>query len=240
MGPGGIIRGAGWVRVLNSGSHEFGSYADWTMCYNKKGANTSTGLPVFYKHSSSSWSYLTFDTTDYYDSAVGRTITCEAPIAAENAASAAKFRVTVKGKGTFVFANTHDDKNKTEKIFSGGLVVQDTATVEVKADAKPGTGAITLNAGTTLALDYSSGDNGSALLANKLNLPTEGAATIRIDGKRLGSGDYEITTIGSGNIKNVTLDLYSSALDGRKASLRVEEGKLFLNIKPDGFKVIVR
>lgn len=241
MGPGGIIRGTAWVRVKNSGSHEFGSYADWTMYYEKKGANTSTGLPVFYKHSSSSsWSYLTFDTTDYYDSAIGHTITCEAPIAAADAASAEKFRVTVKGKGTFVFANTHDDKNKTEKIFSGGLVVQDTATVEVKADAKPGTGAITLNAGTTLALVYSSGGNGSPLLANKLNLPTEGAATIRIDGKRLGSGDYEITTIGSGNIENVALDLDSAALDGRKASLRVEDGKLFLNIKPDGFKVIVR
>lgn len=241
MGAGGIIRGAGWVRVVNSGSHEFGSYADWTMCYDKKGANTSTGLPVFYKHSSaSSWSYLTFDTTDYYDGDIGRTITCEAPIAAENAASAAKLSVTVKGKGTFVFANTHDDKNATEKIFSGGLVVQDTATVEVKADAKPGTGAITLNAGTTLALVYSSGGNGSPLLANKLNLPTEGAATIRIDGKRLGSGDYEITTIGSGAIGNVALDLDSAALDGRKASLRVEDGKLFLNIKPDGFKVIVR
>ena len=243
MGPGGIIRGTGWVRVTNSGSHEFGSYADWTMCYNNKGVNTSTGMPVLYKQtSSSSWSYLTFDTTDYYDSAIGRTITCEAPIGAQDAASAKKFRVTVKGKGTFVFANTHDDKNKTEKIFSGGLVVQDTATVEVKAGAKPGTGEITLNAGTTLALDYSSGGNGSALLANKLNLPTEGAATIRIDGKRLGSGDYEITTIGSGNIENVALDLDCSALDGRKASLRVdvENGKLFLNIKPDGFKVIVR
>ena len=95
--------------------------------------------------------------------------------------------------------------------------------------------------GTELALKlYECGVDVTELLANKLNLPTEGAATIRIDGKRLGSGDYEITTIGSGAIGNVALDLDSAALDGRKASLRVEDGKLFLNIKPDGFKVIVR
>ena len=147
MGPNGIIRGTGYVRVYNSGSHEFGSYADWTMYYDHYN-NTATEYFVIYKHSSSgSWSDVTFDTTDYYDSTVGRTITSEAPIGAADAASAAKFRVTVKGKGRFVFANTSD-----YNIFSGGLTVNDSATIEAKANAWPGKGAVTLNGTSTLLL----------------------------------------------------------------------------------------
>lgn len=235
MGPGGIVRGAGYVRVQNSGSHEFGSYADWTMYHNDKGDNTATAEPVFYKHSSSTtWSHLTFDTTDYDDRSIGHTITCEAPISAADAASAEKFDVIVKGKGKFVFANTND----SDKWFSGGLTVQDTATVEVKANAKPGKGAITLGAGTTLALTAESRE--FTPLANPLNLPTEGKATLRIDGKRLRHGDHEIATVGTGATENVALDPASVALAGRKATLRVEGGKLYLTIKPDGTMIIVR
>ena len=235
MGPGGIVRGAGYVRVQNDGSHEFGSYADWTMYYNDKGDNTATAEPVFYKHSSSTtWSHLTFDTTDYDDRSIGRTITCEAPIGAADAASAEKFDVTVKGKGKFVFANTSNSH-----IFSGGLMVQDTATIEVKANAKPGNGAITLGNGTTLALTATS--NAFTPLANTLNLPTEGTAIIRIDGNRLKGGvDHEIATVGTGATANVTLDENSAALAGRKHTLKVEDGKLKLNIQPDGLMVIIR
>ena len=238
LGHGGIVRGAGYVRVYNNGSCEYGSYDDWTMYHNSKGTNTATESPVFYKHSSSStWSYLTFDTTDYYDNTIGRTITCEAPISAADAASAEKFRVTVKGKGKFVFANTSDGN-----IFSGGLIVQDTATVEVKANAKPGNGTITLGAGTTLALTSTS--NEFTPLVNTLNLPTgeNEVATIRIDGKRLRSGEgLEIATIG--NAASVTKDnvkIEGDAIGGRKTTLRIEGGKLMLNVKPDGTMIIVR
>ena len=233
LGHGGIVRGAGYVRVYNNGSCEYGSYDDWTMYYNSKGTNTSTGEPVFYKHSSSTWSHLTFDTTDYYDSSIGRTITCEAPISAADAASAEKFDVTVKGKGKFVFANTSNGN-----IFSGGLIVQDSATVEVKPNAKPGKGAITLGAGTTLALTAESRE--FTPLANPLNLPTEGKATLRIDGKRLRHGEHVIASVVTGESENVKLDGKSSALAGRKATLRVEDGKLYLTIKPDGTMIIVR
>jgi len=235
IGPDGIIRGEGYVRVYDNGSSEFGSYADWTMYYDSKGSNTSTDKPVFYKTSSSStWSSLTFDTTDYYDNTIGRTITCEAPISAADAASAAKFRVTVKGKGKFVFANTSNGN-----IFSGGLIVQDAATVEVKANAKPGKGTITLGAGTTLALTSTSST--FTALTNSLNLPTEGAATIRIDGERLKAGDHIIATVGNAATSaNVALDENSAVLAGRKAELRVEDGKLLLNIKSAGTIFIVR
>ena len=235
MGPDGIIRGAGYVRVQNNGSHEFGSYADWTMYHNSKGTNTATESPVFYKHSSTTWSYLTFDTTDYYDNTIGRTITCEAPISAADEASAAKFRVTVKGKGKFVFANTSNGN-----IFSGGLIVQDSATVEVKANAKPGKGAITLGAGTTLALTAESRE--FTPLANTLNLPTEGTATLRIDGKRLRSGEHVIAQSVTGASENIKLDEKEcEAVGGRKYTLSVEDDKgLVLNIVSDGTMIIVR
>ena len=109
------------------------------------------------------------------------------------------------------------------------------------ANGRLGTGAITLNAGTTLALTAT----GSAFtpLENTLNLPTgeEGVATIRIDGVHLRSGDHVIATLGNADTSaNVALDANSAALGGRKAALRVEDGNLILNIKPGGFKVIVK
>lgn len=149
MGSGGIYReSTGYVRVYNSGSHTFGAYADWTMYCDSKGGNTGTGNFVFYKHDSTTQTSLTFDTTDYYDNTIGRTITCEAPIGAANANSAAAFKVIVKGKGRFVFANTNSSANH----FSGGLTVQDSATVEVKPNALPGKGAVTMNGTSTLLM----------------------------------------------------------------------------------------
>jgi hypothetical protein len=63
--------------------------------------------------------------------------------------------------------------------------------------------------------------------------------TIRIDGKRLKYGvDHEIATVGT--TANVTLAPASEALDGRKGTLRVEDGKLMLNIQPSGLRVIIR
>ena len=239
IGAGGIRReGTGYVRVLDNGSREIGSCADWTMYCDEIGSKTNTSNFVFYKHSSSTtWSHLTFDTTDYYDNTIGRTITCEAPIGADGSDSAEKFRVTVKGKGKFVFANTSDTT-----IFSGGLTVQDTATVEVKPNAKPGKGAITLGAGTTLALTSTGGS--FTPLTNALTLPTgeNKKATIRIDGARLRSGEgLEIATIG--NAASVTKDnvkIEGDAIGGRKTTLRIEGGKLLLNIQPEGLMVIFR
>ena len=148
IGAGGIIRGEGYVRVSNNGSHWIGSCADWTMYYNELGVNTAEDKFVVYKHNSSTESTVTFDTTDFYDGTIGRTITCESLIGAVNAASAEKFKVNVTGCGKFVFANTVDNAN----IFSGGLTVTDSATVEVMANAWPGKGPVTLNDTSTLLL----------------------------------------------------------------------------------------
>ena len=138
--------------------------------------------------------------------------------------------MAVTGCGTLVFNSV--------STFTGGLTVGDTATVKVNEGCTPGSGTVTLGVGTTLALTAESRE--FTPLANTLNLPTEGTATLRIDGsKRLRSGDdQEIATVASGT--GVALDPNSTALDGRKATLRVEEGKLILNIVSDGTVIIVR
>lgn len=176
---------------MNSGSHEFGSYADWTMYYNNLG-NTTTAYFVLYKRSSSgSWSTVTFDTTDYYDNTVGRTITSEAQIGAEDAASAAKFGVTVKGIGKFVFANTHDDAADDKKIFSGGLTVTNSATVEVMANSCPGTGPVTLNGTSTLLLHTggSKARTGAIAVNDGATLKVAESGTVKLGGDlRLNDG----------------------------------------------------
>ena len=137
--------------------------------------------------------------------------------------------MAVTGCGTLVF--------NSASTFNGGLSIGGTATVKVNEGCTPGSGAITLGVGTKLVLTANSS---TYQLSNTLNLPTEGVATIRIDGKRLRTGDNIIATIGSGATENVALDMNSVALDGRKATIRVEGDKLILNIQSSGFMIIVR
>ena len=186
MGPGGIIRGAGYVRVYNSGSHEFGSYADWTMYHNDFGNTTTDGFVIYKRNSPDKLSTITFDTTDYYSNTVARTITSEALIGAANAESAAKFGVTVKGVGKFVFANTSDGT-----IFSGGLTVNDSATVEVMPNAWPGKGPVTLNDTSTLLL-RTGGNNartGAIAVNDGATLKVAESGTVKLGGDlRLNDG----------------------------------------------------
>ncbi len=164
LGRDGIIRGSGYVRVPNDGVCEVGSCADWTMYFETLG-NVNTANYIFYKHDSpETWSDLVFDTTDWYDNNIGRTITCEAPICAANVDSAAKFRVTVKGKGTFLFANKSDDSTNG-KWFTGGLIVTNSATVAVKPGCRPGKGAVTVHKGASLKVPQSA----TVSLENELN-----------------------------------------------------------------------
>ena len=143
----------------------------------------------------------------------------------------------MSGSGILQVNGTCDNKAQPS------VTVTDSATLAFGADASLGTGAITLGAGTTLVLTQPSGSNEFTPLVNTLNLPTgeNEVATICIDGKRLKSGvDHEIATVGTGTDANVTLDSASEALDGRKGTLRVEDGKLMLNIQPSGLRVIIR
>ena len=136
------------------------------MYYTTLGEYTTANKYVVYKHSSSTWSIVTFDTTDFYDGTIGRTITSESLIGAGNSASAQKFRVNVTGIGMFVFANTYDDAEDTAKIFTGGLTVSNSATVAAMANAWPGKGDVTLEDSSTFEVAQS----GTVTIGGNLSL----------------------------------------------------------------------
>ena len=111
-----------------------------------------------------------------------------------------------------------------------------------------GDGTISLAAGTTLAL-ASTGYEFATPDIVPVTLPSEGAATIRIDGTRLRSGEHVLCTLASvpeNLADHVTVT--GMALDSRKYEVKtVEETedettvtKLVLNILPGGLMVIFR
>ena len=209
------------------------SSANWTLANTGK-SNTSNGDLEVYNSSS-----LTIDTTDYNDGTTPRTVTLEGRIKADG-------NVTIAGCGTVVVATTQHNGLADTTVASGKTIaVTDTATLQINAGKKiTGNGTISLAAGTTLALDSSAlgtiGDTEFTPCIPGLALPTTGTAAIRIDGARLKSGDHVIATVGTGATANVALAPASKALDGRKGALRVEDGKLILNIEPTGLMVIFR
>ena len=178
---------------------------------------------------------ITFCTDD--ESGIGRTIKIDANTRGQRSAV-----ITVSGKGTLQVNGT------CENSFEPIVTVTNTATLAFGDGASLGTGAITLGAGTKLALTATS--KTFTPIANTLNLPTgeNEVATIRIDGARLKSGDQVIATVGTGSAANVALDPASAALDGRTGTLRVEEvtesettvKKLIFNVKSSGLMLIFR
>ena len=128
--------------------------------------------------------------------------------------------------------------NGNNNLVQPPVTVKDTATLSFGANGSLGTGDITLGSGTTLALTATSRE--FTPLANTLKLPTEGMAKIRIDGKRLLSGDHMIASVATGSADDVAPDLSSESLSGRRASFRIEDGKLLLNIESNGTMIIVR
>jgi len=255
FGSGGILRGSGYIRLANNGAHEFGAYADWAMYWNARETNTDTANFVIYKHNSTTWTTLTFDTTDWYDKTVGRTITCEAPIGAENAASAGKFRVVVKGMGTFEFKNTYDGN-----IFSGGLTVSDSATVAVVPNAWPGKGGVTLEDASTLKVARS----GTVTVGGELVLGARASLAFNFTDKRSApvlsgtsvavSGDavnVKLTAADGVDMNNGTFALTSGMdFSGKTVNLIdkpdwvkgacIEDGNIVLSVKQRGFKLIIK
>lgn len=173
-----------------------------------------------------------FNTSDESDT--GRTITLNAKTRNEYSGKT----VTVSGKGTLQV------NNGCSNLAQPSVYVKDYATLAFGENGNLGTGDIQLCRETTLALTRPSGSHAFTKLANKLMLPTESGkvANIRIDGARLDAGTHEIADIKSSGtvIANVALDPYSTSLAGRKASLRVEDGKLYLEVLSTGLMVIIR
>ncbi|MBO7236652.1 MAG: hypothetical protein J6V45_01040, partial [Kiritimatiellae bacterium] len=123
------------------------------------------------------------------------------------------------------------------------------ATLQVTAGKKIlGAGTISLSSGTTLAFASTSREFATPDIVPVM-LPDEGAATIRIDGKRLVSGKHVLCPLASvpENLSSHVI-VTGTALDGRRYKVETEEVtenektviNLVINIYSDGFRVIVR
>ena len=210
---------------------------DWTLA-NSGRSNTTGGDFEVCSNSS-----LTIDTSDYDDPtnvSKAHTVTLKGRIKADG-------NLTIAGCGKVVFdeegANPSlDEIYKHSSVASGKTIfVTDTATLKINAGKKiTGNGTVSLAAGTTLALTAISKDF-TPCIDPSLALPATGTATICIDGTRLRSGNHLIATVASGTADNVVLDLSGKALDGRRATFRVDENNnLILNIQSNGMMVVVR
>ncbi len=260
VGPNGIIHGQnGYVRLVNwSGSHYFGSYANWQIYYNDH-SHANTTLKGIRKIGSSGNTTVTFDTTDYYDNTVGRTITAESGIGGSTANYASSVLVVVQGIGRFVFANTGIDDND----FAGGLTVKDSATVEVRNGARPGRGNVTLQDSTRLvvpsgrttlggtlafgadtALVVSNLTEGATAPVTANGATAEAGARIVVGGTtQLKPGKYPVLTLASAEaaaavVPNLTLDA-STVTRGDSARLVAKGETVYVSI-PKGLMLIVR
>ena len=171
VGPGGIqLNGNSWIRVSNGpATHKFGAYADWEI------NPTVASNPAIYKNNSTTSCSLIFDTSDYYDPSVQRTITVRGPIGAGNADS---LSAAVTGIGTFVFAFTNENNyastfsgvswwnrdgqvaitgSSSQDVWSGNI---ETTTEDIQAFVNTSmTGSMTwLGAGTTFTAKYATLD----------------------------------------------------------------------------------
>ena len=244
------MNGNSWIRVSNGpATHKFGAYADWEI------NPTVASNPAIYKNNSTTSCSLIFDTSDYYDPSVQRTITVRGPIGAGNADS---LSAAVTGIGTFVFAFTNE--NNYASTFSGGLTVGDSATVAVKPGACPGRGAVTLEDTSTLQVTASATVTlgGALTIGENANLafnftvkdaaPVLGGTAVTAagesvnvkvtaaDGIRPKGGDYALTS--GMDFTGKTVNLIDKPEWAKGA--RVVDGNIVLSVKPKGFMIIVK
>ena len=257
LGSGGIQIGRdSYVRVYNSGAHYFGATADWAMWYNNESSSVGSTMPGIYKHNSTGICTLTFDTSDYYDRSVGRTISSWLPIGAYNTGS---MNVVVQGGGSFVFANT----TSYGKLFSGGLTAKDSATIVVRNNSRPGAGNVTLQdsarlvvpsgkitlggtltfgAGTSLVVSNLTAGATAPVTANSATAAA-GARIVVGGTTQLKPGKYPVLTLSSAEaaatvVPNLALDATAVTRSSR-ARLVAKDATVYVNI-PWGFIVIIR
>ena len=256
VGPAGFMHGQnGYIRIANGGSLYFGSYADWPIFYNTHD-NYGTTLKGMRKIGGSGMTTVTFDTTDYYDSTIKRTITAESGIGGSTEALADTVAVVVQGIGSFVFANTGINDND----LGGGLTVKNSATVSVNKGARPGRGAVTLEDTSTLQVTASATVTlgGALTIGENANLafnftvkdaaPVLGGTAVTAagesvnvkvtaaDGIRPKGGDYALTS--GMDFTGKTVNLIDKPEWAKGA--RVVDGNIVLSVKPKGFMIIVK
>ena len=200
---------------------------------------------------------LTIDTTRFESSpAEGVTVTINGKIMSTGtyvAANALNGGIAVTGVGKVVFNSVSD--------FSGGLTIDDSATVEVNTNCVPGTGAVTVKSGATLAvpssgtvtlggaltiesgavLAFNFTDKTAApvLVATSATLPA--AVEVKISSAnelRPMGGEYVLT---SGiDFTDVGVALTADSTDWAKGVSVDAGGNLVLAVKPRGTRIIFR
>ena len=205
LGPGGINLDTNcFVRLVNLGTSRFGAYADWEIGCDAVGVAASG--PVMYRQGGAKPSDLTFDTSDYYDPSIGRTITLRGPIGDynyDNHVANAPLNITVAGVGTLAFNYTN---NNYDKLFSSGLTVKDSATVSVVPGISPGAGTVTLRDNATLKVAGS----GTVALGGNLTLGENAALAFNFTEK----GTAPVLSIPAGSTLPATVNVKVSAADG--------------------------
>ncbi|MBO4287483.1 MAG: hypothetical protein J5985_04885 [Kiritimatiellae bacterium] len=222
------------------------SYADWTLQARPNGRNYCA-LQI----GSNNGGFLAIDTSHYvigdpaYDTATSHTVTLDGMVTVGP--------MRVEGNGKVVFANEYNN-------FSG-LTVTNTATASVKAGCKPGAGAVTMAAGTTLEV----AESGTATVDGTLTL-AEGAslafnftdkrtapvlavaspatlpATVNVkvsaaDGVHPRGGAHALTS--GGAFAGATVSLADGAPKWVKG-VSVVDGDIVLDVKSGGIVVIIR
>lgn len=225
------------------------SSSDWTLASSGRG-NSTRDLGNYYNAGSTviQNSSLVLDTNNYTNNAVSHTITLNGRLISSATTDPA---VTIKGAGTVVVNAAEGVGREGYQKTSIGttLAVTNTATLKINAGKSiVGAGKISLSSGTTLAFE-STGRKFATPDIVPVMLPDEGAATIRIDGKRLVSGKHVLCTLASvpENLSSHVI-VTGTALDGRKYKVETEEVtenektviNLVINIYSDGLRVIIR
>ena len=215
IGPGGINLDTNcYARLVNLGTGRFGAYADWEIGCDAAGI-VANG-PVMYRQGGVKPSNLTFDTSDYYDPSIGRTITLRGPIGDytyDDHVSNAPLNITVAGVGTLAFNYANSGYGE---LFSSGLTVTDSATVSVVPGISPGAGAVTLRDNATLKVAGS----GTVALGGNLTLGENAALAFNFTEKDVAP----VLSIPAGSTLPATVNVTVSAADG----LRLRAGSYVL------------
>lgn len=235
--------------MMGQGVTTLYSSSDWSLSSSGRD-NSTRDLGNYYDAGSTviANSSLVLDTNNYTNNAVSHTITLNGRLISSATTDPA---VTIKGAGTVVVnAAEGVGRDGYQKTSIGTtLAVTDTATLKINAGKSIiGDGKISLGAGTTLAFASTSREFATPDIVPVM-LPDEGAATIRIDGKRLRGGEHVLCNLASvpeNLADHVTVT--GEALDGRRYKVKVVEEtenektihKLVIDIYPDGLRVIVR
>jgi len=176
LGAGGLAIRKKYFLKLNNQTFTLGASADFTLGRREDftaSQSTFDGTGTLY-----------IDTTDFFDSTIGRTITIEGYLSGGT-------RIEARGKGTVVFDTIPEAAN----AFNMGLNATDGVTIELKTGAQVSNGGATTFAdGTTLKLPAAG--SGAVTLKGPLAFSGTGAVNLKLGTgtEEVMKGEYELLT----------------------------------------------